>query len=115
MTSSTDNTLAIATQYANIGLRVIPIAPGEKYPKGITNWQNIATTNLDTIHNWFTNEYRDWGVGIATGTTSKGTHIFVLDIDEHDPQQSGSETLLDLEVEYGQLPDTVTVHTPSGG
>ena len=115
MTSSTDNTLAIATQYANIGLRVIPIAPGEKYPKGITNWQTKATTDTDLIRSWWTNEYEGWGVGIATGVTSKGTHIFVLDIDEHDPSRSGSETLLDLEVEYGQLPETVTVHTPSGG
>ena len=115
MTSSTDNTLASATQYASIGLRVIPIAPGEKYPKGITNWQTKATSDIDVIRSWWTNDYKGWGVGIATGVTAKGNQIFVLDIDEHDPSKSGSETLLDLEVEYGQLPATVTVHTPSGG
>lgn len=115
MTSSTNNILASATQYARLGLRVIPIAPGEKYPKGITNWQTKATTNLETITQWWTQDHQGWGIGIATGLTASNKHIFVLDIDEHNPHESGSETLLDLEVEHGQLPETVTVHTPSGG
>ena len=103
-----------ALLYARRGIRIIPIAPGEKYPAGIEAWQTIATSNETTITEWFTTTYKNWGVGICTGRA--GTRqIFVLDIDEHNPQQSGSDTLNDLETEHGKLPDTVTVLTPTGG
>jgi hypothetical protein len=103
-----------ALLYASRGIRVIPIAPGEKYPAGIEAWQTIATSNTDTVKQWFTTTYKDWGVGICTGRAG-ARQVFVLDIDEHDPQQSGSDTLADLEQEHGKLPDTVTVLTPTGG
>jgi len=103
-----------ALLYASRGIRVIPIAPGEKYPAGIEAWQTIATSNTDTVKQWFTTTYKDWGVGICTGRAG-ARQVFVLDIDEHDPQQSGSDTLADLEAEHGKLPDTVTVLTPTGG
>ena len=100
-----------ALLYARRGIRIIPIAPGEKYPAGIEAWQTVATSNETTITEWFTTTYKNWGVGICTGRA--GTRqIFVLDIDEHNPQQSGSDTLNDLETEHGKLPDTVTVLTP---
>ena len=103
-----------ALLYARRGIRIIPIAPGEKYPAGIEAWQTVATSNETTITEWFTTTYKNWGVGICTGRA--GTRqIFVLDIDEHNPQQSGSDTLNDLETEHGKLPDTVTVLTPTGG
>jgi hypothetical protein len=103
-----------ALLYASRGIRVIPIAPGEKYPAGIEAWQTIATSNTDTVKQWFTTTYKGWGVGICTGRAG-ARQVFVLDIDEHDPQQSGSDTLADLEAEHGKLPDTVTVLTPTGG
>ena len=103
-----------ALLYASRGIRVIPIAPGEKYPAGIEAWQTIATSNEATVKQWFTTTYKGWGVGICTGRAG-ARQVFVLDIDEHDPQQSGSDTLADLEAEHGKLPDTVTVLTPTGG
>jgi len=103
-----------ALLYARRGIRVIPIAPGEKYPAGIEAWQTIASSNPATVTEWFTTTYKDWGVGICTGRAG-ARQVFVLDIDEHDPQQSGSDTLADLEAEHGKLPDTVTVLTPTGG
>jgi len=103
-----------ALLYARRGIRVIPIAPGEKYPAGIEAWQTIASSNPTTVTEWFTTTYKDWGVGICTGRAG-ARQVFVLDIDEHDPQQSGSDTLADLEAEHGKLPDTVTVLTPTGG
>jgi hypothetical protein len=107
------NVLDAALAYAQRGLRVIPIAPGEKYPSGIEAWQTKATTDPDTITTWYTNTYRDWGVGIATGKITN-SYLFVLDIDDRE-QHRGSDTLADLEAEHGELPPTVTVHTPSGG
>jgi len=102
-----------ALRYAANQIRIIPIRPGGKSP-GIKNWTTLATSNPDTIRNWYEGPYKDWGVGIVTGRAGD-RQFFVLDVDEHDPQQSGSETLRDLEQEYEPLPDTITVLTPTGG
>jgi hypothetical protein len=107
------NTLNEALSYANKGIRVIPIQPGTKHP-GINNWTTQATTNPTTIRQWWTGPYKGWGVGIVTGRATN-KQFFVLDIDEHDPQQSGHDTLADLETEHGKLPETITVLTPTGG
>ena len=108
-----DNVLQHALSYAAKGIRVIPIRPGTKSPS-IENWTTQATTNPDTITQWWTTTYRNWGVGIVTGRATN-RQFFVIDIDEHDPQQSGHDTLADLENEHGKLPDTITVLTPTGG
>ena len=100
--------LAHALDYAEHGLPVLPIKPGEKRPP-MSGWQNHATTDKPTIENWFTGLYSDHGVGIATGGT-----IFALDIDVSG-DKAGDETLADLELQYGPLPDTATVLTGSGG
>lgn len=100
--------LAHALDYAAHGLPVLPIKPGEKRPP-MAGWQNHATTDEATIENWFTGLYADHGVGIATGGT-----IFALDIDVSDGK-TGDETLADLELQYGRLPNTATVLTGSGG
>ena len=110
-----DNLLEHALAYAAKGLRVIPICPGEKHPKGIVNWQQQGTTDPTQIRSWWTGEHLGWGIGILGGRTTSGRQIFIVDVDEHNPNESGSETLLDLQAEHGRLPDTVTVHTPSGG
>ena len=106
-------TLDHALRYAARGLRIIPIAPGEKYPRGITEWETKATNDPDTIRHWYTTQYPGWGIGIATGQL-RDKWLFVLDVDDREGK-SGSDTLHDLEQEHGQLPDTVTIHTPTGG
>lgn len=96
-----------ALQLAEHNLRVIPIRPGLKHP-GIDSWQHHATTNTDTINNWWTGIYRDHGIGIATGEG-----LIVIDIDTHGA--NGYQTLHDLEHTHHKLPDTVTARTGSGG
>ena len=108
------NIIEQALGYAARGLRVIPIDIVKKYPYGIGGWQNLATDNPEQIRAWWTGEYEGWGVGIATGHTTTGRHLFVLDVDVKEGK-NGDETLADLEAEHGKLPDTVTVHTPTGG
>ena len=49
-------------------------------------------------------------IGLPTGETNR---IFVLDIDRHGVD--GFESLTKLENQYGKLPATLTVATPSGG
>jgi hypothetical protein len=106
--------LDAALRYAARGLRVIPIAPGEKYPRGINDWEQLATNDADTIRRWFTGQYKTWGIGIVTGPL-RDKWLFVLDVDEHDPNASGSDTLHELTSQHGVLPDTYQVQTPTGG
>ncbi len=114
-TSANDTALEEALRLARHGLRVLPIKPGHKRPP-MTAWQDAATSDQEVIRSWFTGLYRNHGVGVATGYLERhGKHLFVVDVDEHDPAMSGSETLADLETLHGPLPDTLEVQTGSGG
>ena len=75
------------------------------------SWQTIATTDTNTIQQWWLGQYADHGIGIATGTQSG---VFVLDVDVSEGK-TGDETLHELEKQHGSLPDTATVLTGSGG
>lgn len=105
-----NNTLNEALNLAGHGLHILPIKPGQKRPP-MTAWQTHATTNPETITNWYTGLYRDHGIGIATGHNG----LFVIDIDEHHPEASGHDTLQQLIAKHGTLPDTWEVSTGSGG
>jgi hypothetical protein len=105
-------TLETAIAYTQLGIRVIPIRPGHKYP-GIDAWQTKATDDTDVVTSWFTGDYKTYGIGIATGRTKYG-QIFVVDVDDRD-EYRGSDTLHDLEQRYGALPETVTAITGTGG
>lgn len=101
--------MTAAEALASLGWRVIPIAPGFKYPK-ISKWQRVATDDLETIQQWYTGKYNEHGVGVATGA---GSGVWVLDVDMHDAD--GLQALDDLEEEHGTIPQTVTAHTGGGG
>lgn len=113
-TPTNETALDEALRLAQYGFRVLPIKPGQKRPP-MTAWQDAATTDTDVIRSWFTGLYRNHGVGVATGQLADGHNLFVVDVDEHDPAQSGSETLAKLEAVNGPLPDTVEAQTGSGG
>lgn len=81
----------------------------------MASWQDVATTQDGTIRAWWTGNYSDHGIGIVCGALDDGTRFFVLDVDEHDPNNSGTDTINALEIEYGALPDTVRQRTGSGG
>jgi hypothetical protein len=67
-----------------------------------------ATTDTDKIKAWW-RLWPDANIGIPTGRASG---ILVLDID---PEHGGNESLGDLQLRYGPLPDTSKVTTGSGG
>jgi hypothetical protein len=104
--------LQTALAYAKQDIRVIPIKQGEKRPP-MQGWQNAATSDPTTIRTWFEGQFKDCGLGIATGEF-RNRYLIVIDIDDR-PEFSGSDTLKDLEQLHGQLPDTVEVITGSGG
>ena len=101
-----------AIKLAELGIRVIPIKPGQKYPP-MAQWQNKASNDIHVVNDWFTSQYSGYGIGIATGATRHG-RIFVLDVDDRE-EYKGSDTLHDLQEKYGQLPETVTAITGTGG
>jgi hypothetical protein len=101
-----------AIRLAELGIRVIPIKPGQKYPP-MQAWQDKASNDIHVVNDWFTSQYSGYGIGIATGQTKHG-RIFVLDVDDRD-EYKGSDTLHDLQEKYGQLPETVTAITGTGG
>lgn len=103
-----------AQHYARHGYRVIPIKPNEKRPP-MGAWQDAATTNSGQITAWWEGRYADHGIGIVCGATADGQRFIVLDIDEHDPNNSGSATLKRHEQIHGILPPTVEARTGSGG
>lgn len=109
--------LRAALRYASQGLRVIPIHPGQKRPVG-DNWQNRATTNPDTIRTWWGQDPQ-FGVGLVMGWYGNRC-VFAIDVDNGVDDKTGrvkegSESLRDLELSYGSLPDTVTSLSGGGG
>jgi hypothetical protein len=106
---TTSMLLTTALSYAARGWRVIPAPYGSKRPT-MKGWPDLATTDTATIVKWWTADPAA-NVCIATGRASG---IFVLDVDDKD-DAGGSAALAALELEYGDLPDTYTVGTGSGG
>ena len=104
--------LDAALAYAANGLRIFPINQDTKAPL-IDKWPQEATDDPDTITTWYTRTFKTAGIGIATGHSAKG-QFFVIDVDVKNAK-NGYDTLHDLEHEFGPLPDTITVLTPTGG
>jgi Bifunctional DNA primase/polymerase, N-terminal/AAA domain len=101
-----------AACYASIGWRVAPVSPGLKKPP-FNEWQNVATTDLQTISSWWNGPYQGHGVCIVTGRQSG---VWVLDVDVANGKQ-GATSLRQLLEAHGveRLPATYVAHTPSGG
>lgn len=105
---------AVALRYAALGLRVLPIKPGTKRPP-MREWVEASTADPQIILNWYTGMYARHGVGLAMGRQPDGRFIFAVDVDEHDPNASGGDSLAELERTHGKLPDTWRSITGSGG
>ena len=93
-----------AEQYNAIGWVVMPIRPNAKTPV-IRSWSKI-TSNDQTIGKFDD----DSNLGVIMG---KASGVICLDIDVK--HADGIATLKQLEEKYGELPQTVTSETPSGG
>lgn len=98
----------IAIGYARRGWSVFPLKPGSKEPYPGTQGFKDASNNEHTIRLLFQGK-PDANIGIATGSASG---IWVLDVDK---KSGGVETLTDLIEKNGPLPQTLGVHTPTGG
>jgi len=72
---------------------------------------NDATTDPGRVRQWW-QRHPDANLGLTTGGDAG---IWVLDVDVHDPSKNGLVSMAGLEDEHGELPDTLTIRTGSGG
>jgi putative DNA primase/helicase len=96
-----------ALNYARSGKPVFPCGP-DKSPR-VHGGFKAASRDFNTIDKWF--KRPNALIGLRTG---KASGLLVVDIDVKNGV-NGFETLAALEVQYGPLPETLTVETPSGG
>jgi hypothetical protein len=101
---------AAAYACSRLGLRVFPLVPGTGLP-ALKAWPDHATTNVEVIRDWWTNQYTGYGVGIATGPESG---VWVMDIDRK-KGVDGFDTWSKLVIRHGRIARTLMVMTPSGG
>jgi len=83
-------------------------------------WTKAATTDPATVADWWApgGVYEHHGIGLALGwqDTPYGQRcVFAIDLDEHDPAQSGAAAWSNLLSEYGDPGDTVCAATGGGG
>ena len=92
------------------GFAVFPCVPRKKQPatgRGLNEW---STNEADIIPHWTGHPYDN--IGIVCGTPSGG--LLVLDFDIGDTK-NGLATLKEWEATHGELPETATARTGSGG
>ena len=95
--------------YTEKGMRVFPCVVNDKRP-ALKGWQDKATTNMETIFNWWANEYPNANIGIKTG---KDSNLVIVDVDVKS-NAKGMESLEQLQLECGVF-NTLMAHSPSGG
>src|SRR5262249_28410888 len=80
-----------------------------KHPR-YKGWQADATAEEKVIGDWWSKKPQA-NIGIACGKVS---NLTVLDVDVK-PEVDGRDTLRELELEHGELPETPIVISGSGG
>lgn len=90
------------------GVYLFPCRPSTKRP-WLTGWQRLSSCDIDVLQRW-----KKEFPGCFWGVDAEKSGLFILDDDRgHKPEAVNS--LFALELEYGTLPITFTVRTPSGG
>ena len=101
-----------AVALAEMGFAVFPLRPRGKEP-AVEHGFKQATTDVGRVEAWW-RERPTCNVGIACGAPSGG--LLAIDLDDH-PERDvvGTERLGEWERAHGQLPETCSQVTGSGG
>lgn len=83
--SDDDETLSAAIKYANAGLYILPVKPGEKHPGSVVGkgWQEQSSRDIDQIVAWFAGT--DYGIAIHCGRSG----LIVFDVDHPELKPDG--------------------------
>ena len=102
-----------ALKYAEMGLYVLPLIPGQKEPATANGFRD-ASNDKAQAEKWWT-KCPDYNIGIATGIEYGS--LVVIDLDRnHKSGEDGYETLKEWQRENGgELPETWTSITGQGG
>ncbi|MEM5046479.1 bifunctional DNA primase/polymerase [Enterococcus faecalis] len=98
----------VAISYAKNNCKVFPLTPFTKIPLKGTRGSKEATTDIEQIKKWW-NQTPNANIGLVTD------RFLVLDIDVHDKENNGYESLETLKNTFGELPDTSIVQTANNG
>lgn len=110
----------LACDYADQGLKLLWFKL-DKTP-GVA-WSSESTSDKSILKNWFYHlEPGQRRIGIKTGQDSRGVVVIDIDVNKRnkitgniDDPRSVEEKKEYIYETYGELPETVEVHTPSGG
>lgn len=98
---------------AQRGFRVFPLVINGKTPALQADWRKLATTDPDKIRRLWTDPVFeseiDFNIGIALDQNT-----LVVDVDVRDGKV-GAQSLFEIEIQHGELPDTLVTETASGG
>jgi len=100
------DTIGMAKAYSGKGWQSFPCVPNDKKP--LVRWADVATTEENMLVGWW-DTTPNANIGIACG---KRSGIVVLDVDA---DHGGYDSLTELILQYGRLPDTPISKTGSGG
>ncbi|MBO1140925.1 hypothetical protein FQS87_13515 [Enterococcus avium] len=99
-----------ALHYAELGFSVLPLQKNGKAPittEAFPSGFKSATTDKNKIqHHW--QKYPSSNIGLRISE-----NLIIMDIDVHN--ENGFDSLAVLEQEFGKLPDTFSVDTPTDG
>lgn len=108
----------IKENYIDKGLKIFPVVPNGKTPL-IDNWQTECSCDYMQVLYWYTNcPNCNWGLPCTPND------IFVLDLDVHDKDKNGIESMnmiidsiynYEFGVDYSEMCDTLIQSTPSNG
>ena len=96
--------LTSALMYAQYHFKVFPLKVNSKSGQVLKSWKEEATTDQDTIMNWFSNT--DYNVGVRTGNG-----LLVIDVDN----KNGKNGYQSIEPFLKNFPKTLVVKTANNG
>lgn len=96
--------LTSALMYAQYHFKVFPLKVNSKSRQVLKSWKEEATTDQDTIINWFSNT--DYNVGVRTGNG-----LLVIDVDN----KNGKNGYQSIEPFLKNFPKTLVVKTANNG
>lgn len=108
-------TLDDALDLVRRGFWIFPIRPNDKKP-AVKEWQHAATRDVETVRKYFGDGAAAGppNLGVFTGRFGDDGALLVVDVDVK-KGKDGNASLLRLELDGYELPDTLTTETPTGG